>query len=383
MGKTVLLVTAYYPPDIGGVATHVAELALHLVHSERRPVVYCAVSQLPSAEPPYETIAMRKVGPKRYWQLRFAFGLRSVAARLASRGPLVIHAHCVPASAQAAWISGRHAKVYTNHTSSFLERRDRLLWRLFYRMHFAQFSHIIAPSEELRQATSELGLSAKVLYIPNGVDTARFTPGRADHIRQVLAPDTSTLVVLCPRRLVWKNGCEYLVKACIEMPRTRRDIVVVFAGDGPERQKLEMLAQKAPPWAKCVFLGSVPNDQMVQYYRASDVVVLPSLLEAVSIAALEAGACAKPILATDVGGLPACVLEGETGWLVPSGAASPIARQLTHIANMEPKYLEAMGQKSRKHIRDHFSWDAIVRQTANVYDASLAEFSAPRSGGDV
>ena len=121
--------------------------------------------------------------------------------------------------------------------------------------------------------------------------------------RPARPPATERWRLIVPRRLFSKNGVEYLVRA---MPYivAQVDAEAVLIGDGPERTRLEELARELGVADRLSFMGKQPSAAMPGLLSSGDLAVFPSLMEATSVAALEAMACELPVAASRVGGLP-------------------------------------------------------------------------------
>jgi glycosyltransferase involved in cell wall biosynthesis len=226
---------------------------------------------------------------------------------------------------------------------------------------------VIAPSDQLARLTAAMtGDSQRVRYIPNGVDASRFhpdAPGADWRARYGIRPEET--VILCPRRLVKKNGCVFLARALPAIVAAEPSARVLFAGDGPERESIAAELDAARCLSRATFTGSIPNSEMPAAYAASDVVVVPSLVEATSISVLEAMAAARPVVASRTGGLPALVEEGTTGYLVQpddvTGLAAAIARLLS-----DSDRRARMGEAARDRVLREFTWDRIAALTVEV-----------------
>jgi glycosyltransferase involved in cell wall biosynthesis len=270
--------------------------------------------------------------------------------------------------------------VFTNHSSHFLQavedpgRRD-LLWE---RIGFADA--IIAPSRELLEKTLLLGYAPEHCgYIPNGVDAQRFLP-REDikvGIRRELRLDRSALVCLCARRAVWKNGLLPLARALRNVHGLPgHKLVVLFAGvgsdsaPGGEREYAERVRSELaqlPKGIECRLLGEVPHAKIVDLMQASDFSVIPSFLEATSLAGLEAMACQLPLVASDVGGLPELVEHGIEGLLFSVGDEGSLAAALSRMMS-DDNFRRSAGEAARRKVLREFTWKHIGERTVEVYE---------------
>jgi len=106
--------------------------------------------------------------------------------------------------------------------------------------------------------------------------------------------------------------------------------------------------------------------------QASDIFVLNSKSEGMSNALLEALAAGLPCIATDVGGNPELVRDGENGFLVPPNQPAPLSRLLDILAN-DPELRARMGERSRQRAQDEYSLEAMVRRTERIYEKVVDE----------
>ena len=158
-----------------------------------------------------------------------------------------------------------------------------------------------------------------------------------------------------------------------EVEQTVKRVLTVI-GTRPEGIKLARVVRAPPPIVTTRLLGSVPNDAMPRLHSASDVAVLPSLLEATSIAGLETMACGVPLLGTAVGGIPEIVTDGVEGTLVPPRDPGALASALERmLVNADGR--RAMGARARERVVHEFSWQAISRRSVAVYSVAAAEFA--------
>jgi len=164
----------------------------------------------------------------------------------------------------------------------------------------------------------------RIRIVPPGIDLERFSPGGRAEARQRLGVPQDAFVVATARRLVPRMGLDVLLAAWPEVERVRPGAVLLLAGDGPERARLE---REAP--ASVRFLGRVADDLLPDVYRVADVCAVPSLaLEGFGLAVVEALACGTPAVVSNVGGLPEAVAGLEPSLVVPAGDVSALASRL-------------------------------------------------------
>ncbi|MBM4226572.1 MAG: glycosyltransferase family 4 protein [Gammaproteobacteria bacterium] len=360
----ILMLTSEYPPRIGGVATLVAELT-HAVRSLGHEVTVLAPAKPVGADPESGVI---RYSPRLRAQPFSDWLLGVWCRRWLARNPCdLLHVHGLR-PLRAALSTGLPV-VFTNHTSGFLQtvalggRRLRRLGALISRC-----SHVIAPSEELVAAAREAGYEGSATYVPNGVDAARFHPSAERGLRAAWGIPEGARVVVLARRLVPKNGVMDAARALAE---TTPDVHFVFAGDGPEKEGMARVIAEAGVQSRAHFIGGVPNPQMPDVYHAADFCLLPSHMEATSIAGLEAMACGRALVGTLVGGIPALIDEGVTGLLVPPRDPATLALAVNRLAS-DSALCARMGAAARARVEREFSWERIAEQTTRVYGETLS-----------
>jgi len=264
----------------------------------------------------------------------------------------------------------RGARVLTNHSSTYLQwihspAKIGLLRSLMGGVHT-----VIAPSRELERESSRLG--APVHYVPNGVDLDRFQPPselERNAARAQLGVD-ARLVLLSPRRLVRKNGVDLLIEALPAIAARAPSVTALLAGDGPETDALRARAHALGVADRVRFLGDVGNERMAQLYHAADLAIVPSRLEATSLAALEAAACGLAVVATRAGGLPEVIEDGVSGVLVDVENHAALAEAAGALLD-EPIRRMQLGANARHRVGAMFSWDTIAAETEAIYVETL------------
>jgi glycosyltransferase involved in cell wall biosynthesis len=208
---------------------------------------------------------------------------------------------------------------------------------------------VVAVTERQVPALARLGYPRdRIEVVPNGV-FARDVEGVQPSPE--LAGDG--FAALCVSGLRPEKRVDLFVEAVraarLENPAIRGYV----AGDGPERERLERLTGESG-----VTLLGARRDALA-LIRAAGAVCLPSEAEALPMSLIEAMALARPVVASDVGGIAELVVDGETGHVVPTGSAEPVQRALLALA-AEPKRAEAMGAAGQRRQRERFTGAAMV-----------------------
>jgi glycosyltransferase involved in cell wall biosynthesis len=209
----------------------------------------------------------------------------------------------------------------------------------------------------------------KVVTIRNGIDAEAFVAGRhAGDLRAALELAPGDRIIGLTARMTAQKGHRYLLgalPALVErMPRLR----CLFVGDGPLRAELEHEATRLGVAGVCRFTGA--RSDVADVVSLFDVAVLPSLSEGLPFALLEAMALGKPVVATDVGGNPEVVADGETGFIVPPRHPEALARAITILLE-QPLTARAMGQRGGARVRERFTLTQMHESLERLYVSTL------------
>jgi D-inositol-3-phosphate glycosyltransferase len=220
-----------------------------------------------------------------------------------------------------------------------------------------------------------------VHVVTPGVDLYTFTPGQGRKAaRDVIGTPQDALVVTFVGRIQPHKGPEVLIRATSELvkhsPLLRGKLIVNIVGgaSGANTEEVERL-QELSTWLGIDdvvrFAPPVPRTELPQWYRAADLVCVPSYSESFGLVALEAQACGTPVIATAVGGLRTAVADGISGVLVdghdPKAWSSVLVRLL-----QEPQRRVLLAVGAVEHA-SHFGWDATARGTLDIYDQVITE----------
>ena len=235
-----------------------------------------------------------------------------------------------------------------------------------------RFDGLIYVSDRQQQAWQARGLGRGVRshVITNGIEVARY-PDRTDHAaRAAWGWHAGHFVVgLCAALRPEKRVEDLVEAAAIAMTRGV-PVRLLLIGDGPCRPAIEAAAAACLPAGTLHCAGFQPD--VVPFVQACDAMALVSDTEAFSIAVLEAMACAKPVVLTDVGGASEQIDDGVHGWLVERRRPDQIAGAIERLWRGDH---EAMGRRGRERVLERFSMDGMVRR---YEDALTPGTTAPR-----
>jgi len=215
----------------------------------------------------------------------------------------------------------------------------------------------------------------RIAVIPRGVDIQVYCPNpkRRKTLREKLDVKEDETMVLFAGRLVPVKGLNYFVDMAMSLLRENKKLKFIVAGEGILRGKYQKASSAFK--SNIRFIGY--RNDMYDVMNAADIFVLSSISEGCPNAVIEAGACAKPVVATCVGAAPDIVFDGETGILVKPRSAKSLSDGLNKILALQDA--SEMGKKALKRIRNAFSLDSIALRWERVYMETLNSASSART----
>jgi glycosyltransferase involved in cell wall biosynthesis len=369
--RVVHIFKDYYPPTTGGIEQHMRLLCTALAARHEVTVLVPSRSRRAEQEridgvdvirvPEFGRYASAPLCPSAPWRLR---QLR----------PDLVHLHFPnPMGDLTYLLSGVRAPLVVSYHADIVKQRAYLpVYRPVIDHLFRRAARIIAASEEYA-ATSEFlrDYRDRTEINPYGIDTSSLAlanggRARVDQLRAQYG-DRSVLFVGVLR---YYKGIDVLIRAMTEV--NGRALIV---GRGIEGTALMALAEQLGVADRVVFLGEVPDAQLRALMHVADVFVLPSIdrCEAFGIVQLEAMACGKPVVSTDLPTGVRFVNQHEvTGLIVPPGDAHALAGALTRLLD-DPALRSRMGDTGRARVTEKFDVARMVARTQAVYDDVLRE----------
>ena len=230
---------------------------------------------------------------------------------------------------------------------------------------FYRFSVAVSYAIQKRIIEERHVFPQKTMTIQYGVDTEKFYPVRGRTIRDELGIKKKARVLGTVARFTQQKGHQYLIDAAPKIMSAFPDVYFVFVGDGPLRPVLQSRVHQLGLDSQVLFLGF--RSDIRDLLNAFDVFVLPSLYEGLPNVVLEAMACGKPVIATEVDGTPEAVVQGRTGILVPPQDSEALGNAIIELLGDKRK-VEEMGDRGRERVEKKFSLDGEINKFVELYE---------------
>lgn len=374
----MLLFSFDYPPHSGGIARLTFELArgffqrgVEVSVLTGRPREARLASQPPA--PPEERIEggtplLQAAAWRRLRRVRRGDAVvcgiwypEGLTARLAGARPLVVLAHGAELLDGA---SGPEAGMRRHLRRRILESADL----------------VVANSEYTRALVSSAAPRSKAVTVLPGTDTSRFAPAAGEK------RPGSDLLLGSVSRLFRYKGHEVVFRALAGLPQpARRRVGYRIAGRGPDEAHLRNLARALGVHDRVEWCGHVPEAELVDFYRATDLFVLCSReepearrVEGFGLAFLEAQACGVPAVGTRSGGVSEAVEEGDGGWLIAADDHPALGRLLLRLLE-DPESRRRAGRAARARVERAFSLEHYLERFSSALSAAGLWPSAIRS----
>jgi glycosyltransferase involved in cell wall biosynthesis len=355
----VLMITGIFPPDIGGPATYVPTMASELVKRGHKITVVTLSDRLDHDDRSY-SFPVHRIRRGLSKPLRFLFTvlrilregrnaqvlyvnglfLESVIANFILRKPMV-----QKIVGDWAWERATNRKWVKDNFEEFQKRKYGFKIEVLKTLRnfcVRRADTLIAPSDYLARVIAAWGVSAsKIFLVYNAVEIPSW-------VRTTVPLATRLNIVTVGRLVPWKQ-LDHLIEAVNEC----EDAGLVIVGDGPERGRLEALARQRQLADRVYFAGQRSKEETFALMAACDLFVLNSSYEGFPHVVLEAMGAGLPVVATEVGGTPELVRDGENGLLISPNANGALSKTLLKLlcSSEERQRLAAGGRETTQRFR--------------------------------
>lgn len=207
----------------------------------------------------------------------------------------------------------------------------------------------------------------KIHIIPGAVDQNRFRPHpHRQELRLQLGLSPNQPLLFCIRRLVRRMGIDRLIHAMTDVVRVHPNVQLFIGGDGPMRAEYEELIRRLGLTANVRLLGRITNEELVQYYQAADISIVPTLtLEGFGLITVESLACGTPVLGTPYGGTKEILHRISDDLMFEDGTSKAMSRKIIDVLNGE-SFLPSR-EACREHVLNRYTWNRVAEAVTEVF----------------
>ncbi|WP_455392248.1 glycosyltransferase family 4 protein [[Eubacterium] cellulosolvens] len=372
----ILYVAQSFYPKVGGVENYIDSIASFMVKKGHE--VYVLAPLYPGCEEhekfhDYDIIRLDfKENLKKgiFYHLRAINFLPSFLKALNQIRPDVVHfQYTNPFGILFLMVKLRGIKCFASaHGNDILFFKNDWFAKHLLKLIVNNMTGIFAVSDNSKDLLlSAGGKSDKIHVVYNGTDLNKFKPQSSANKKI----DKTSKRVLTVCRVVERKGVDTLINAFNKVLKIKHAELYVV-GEGPIRPRLEKLAKKLGIDANVHFTGKVSEKELLAHYNKCDVFVLVSRVlnkqnevEGFGISIVEAMACGKPVIGSNVGGIPSAI-KGDWGFLVDPLDENELAEKLLTLLK-NPKKAKLMGEKGRKAVEKTYNWEVITNRFLKFY----------------
>jgi len=292
--------------------------------------------------------------------------------------PDLFHAGPIQTAGLLAALSGFQPLVSMSWGSDLLRDANSNPWYRWATRYTLRHSQVmIGDCEPVRQKAIEFGMPAeRIITFPWGVDLAHYTPHGPSR-RASNQPEFSGEPFILLSTRAWEPiyGVDVIARAFVKAARQRPQLQLLMLGNGSQAPLLRKIFADGEVLEQVHFPGQVSQGELPQFFRTADLYISASHSDGTSISLLEAMACGRPVLVSDIPGNRPWVETGKQGWLFPDGDSDALAQAILNALENHP-LLPGMGQAARKKAEERADWNENFQELLKGYQLALNEQAA-------
>ena len=274
--------------------------------------------------------------------------------------PDIIHSHYATSYGLLGAMTGKHPFILSVWGSDVFDfPKHSFLNRLMLKWIFKKSDLLLSTSLIMKKEIGKYS-SGNVVVTPFGIDTNQFCKNK------LIRSDVFTIGII--KSLETHYGIDYLINAFEIVVRKYpfKKLRLVICGQGTKSDEYKKLVTELKLNQQVSFTGKIPYEEVPAMHNTFNLFVCPSLNESFGVSVLEASACEVPVIASNVGGLPEVVADGESGILVKPGNTKEIADAISYFID-NPEMQERFGKAGRRFVIDNFDWSKSLVQINDIY----------------
>lgn len=305
----------------------------------------------------------------KFSKLVYLKAIRQIKKLIMEYKPDILHAHYASSYGLVGALTHFHPFVISVWGEDVYDFPNKsIIHKSILKYNLKKADAILSTSFVMKNETKKY-TSKEISVTPFGIDVDVFKP-----MNELGLFEQNTIVIGTIKALEKKYGIEYLIKAfhIVKKRITDKPLKLLIVGKGSQEYYLKQLVKNLNLENDVTFTGFIEHGDVPKYHNMLDIYVSVSIddSESFGVAILEAGACGKPVVVSDVGGLPEVVVNGETGFVVESKNPDAIASSICRLID-NPELRVSMGNSGRKRVLEFYSWNDSVKKMIAVYDSMI------------
>ncbi|HKZ57693.1 MAG TPA: glycosyltransferase [Thermodesulfovibrionales bacterium] len=364
----------YQNSKIGGVQQQLLSL-LKAYSRERFNPIFCCLGPKEEIGKEIEETKIEFIPLNKLRYNRFSLGIVLELYRLMKKKQIhVVRTHRYRSNLYgrlAAFLAGVPVIIASVHDNYRTDKRPKR--RIMNRILSKITDKIVAVSEDVKEDIIRYDSinPSKIDVIPNGIDVERFNPEKnTTDIRKEFSLEDDDIVIGFIGRIVPAKGLKYLLNALPYLKKEFKSIKLLIVGEGSLVEELKERAKKNNIFDNILFTGR--RRDIPEILASINIFVMPSIAEGLPNALLEAMAMGKPIVTTEVGGIPEIVKNGFNGLLVPPRDTLSLSKAIKELISND-RLAAKLGQAARDLVHDNLSIKAIAQKWQSLYLSILKE----------
>ena len=385
--KSILVAAPHFYPEIGGVENYCFNISKHLIKKGFEITLICSKKDSFVETENIDGIKVIRSTPNFYLSnTPIDINLSDLILKLSGKQDidLIVGHMPVPYYADVASVISKKNNIpfiLTYHNdlvkeNSFMNLVSNIYNKTLCKNTLKNSSSIITPSPYCFNESKILSTyKEKLKWIPPGVDIKKYNLDESKELHKDYNLNYSSKIVLFVGQLNRSHshkGVEILIESFKKVLKEIKNVYLVIIGSGNMISEYKNLSKNLKIQNNIIFTGYVEEPKLVEYYKSSDIVTLPStnISEGFGMTLIEGNACGKPVIGSRIGGIKYVIKDGETGILVTPRNSEELAKSLIMLIKDEDM-AKKMGKKGRKMVEYYYTWEKVSKLTIELYKEIL------------
>ncbi len=301
-----------------------------------------------------------------YSKIIYLLALKKIKEVIRKFRPDILHSHYASSFGLLGALTGFHPFIISVWGSDISTFPSSSFKKALLKFTLSKADKLLSTSKAMKEETMEF-TDKSIELTPFGIDVEKFFPKKV-----ISLFGENDLVIGTIKTLKEYYGIEYLIRAfqLLKNKYPSLPLKLLIVGGGEQKEYLKDLSSSLGVENDTIFTGYISPDKVPDYHNMLDIYVAASVRESFGVAVLEASACGKPVVVTNVGGLPEVVDNGETGYIVETQNIVMLSEAIGKLAVNEPQRIR-FGENGRNKVIREYVWQDSVDKMIKVYKGCL------------